>query len=176
MLHDLCLLQIHQLTTRVRESEREGERASKKGPCTLFCGNSYISHIIFCFFPASLSPILLCPFSHPVPTPFPLATNINFNKFDAHRPNYESKTMSPKGFASVWFGLVHFKHLIINARRTTPFTPFNRGSRWRVRATDERAGQGRAGEGAIFYPQSASSIALSCSQVVVQGVDVVLKN
>lgn len=40
----------------------------------------------------------------------------------------------------------------------------------------DKAGQGRAGEGAIFYPQSASSIALSCSQVVVQGVDVVLKN
>lgn len=40
----------------------------------------------------------------------------------------------------------------------------------------QEAGQGRAGEGAIFYPQSASSIALSCSQVVVQGVDVVLKN
>lgn len=86
--------------------------------------------------------------------------------------------MSPKGFALVRFGLVHFKHLIINARRTTPLTGHEvaDGEPELQMGKQGRAGQGRVGKGAIFYPQSASSIALSCSQVVVQGVDVVLKN
>lgn len=81
----------------------------------------------------------------------------------------------PKGFG---FGLLHFKHLIINARAAPP--RLTGSSRQRVEVADGEAEAEAAAEekGAIFYPLSERllSIALSCSQVVVQGVDVVLKN